>query len=372
MKYFSNIVVSIMIKNESAVIEKTLVSYISHGFFKFMVMDTGSTDSTLKVLYELQKCPDIILSIVQDKFIDFSTSRNQLLKYTYDRFSDCCSYTLMIDAEWYLQMNDPHPLVATIASSTADVIYVRIQGMNYAFLQPRLFRMNGNAFFRGRIHETVYDDDPSIHIMKIPVKGFYLEWNPSIKGVHQSLQRMNRDIEILLEDNKRFDGCDGRTLFYLGFTYECKHHYNEAMKYYKQRIQLSDIDSEEYFLAYYYAGRLLLTRLMEIEKGAEFLHKAVSLRPNRVEPLVWIGRYKKDLQEKYNYFRAACSIHRPKRALLLEINIWSIERWKQLALYAPKVDRIEEGRTAFEHISGRLSEKERQQLTTIYGFLKKK
>ena len=360
---FSNIVISIMIKNEAPVVEKTLASYISQGFFKFMVMDTGSTDSTMDIIHKIQKHPGISLSIVEQDFIDFSTSRNQLLKYTYNIFSDCL-YTLMIDSEWYLHMSDPNPLLSI---TSYDVIYVRIEGMNYKFKQPRLFRIGGNASFKGRIHETIYNDDPSVKIQTSPVKGFYLEWKPSHRGIHQSFRRMDRDVEILLQENDLHNGSDGRTLFYLAFTYECKNHHDKALEYYEKRMQLFDIDTDEYFLTCYYAGRLLLSRSMDLEKGIEYLEKAASVRPNRAEPLVWIGRYKNNVYEKYNYFRKACGLHFPKRGFLLEINLWRIERWKQLALCAPKVNKKKEGRLAFENIFHRLSLSEKHQLMNIYS-----
>ena len=74
------ITIVLMVKNEEAVIEKTLEPFVEGGITSFFIFDTGSTDNTISITELFFKKHNIEhYVILQEPFIDFGTSRNRAL-----------------------------------------------------------------------------------------------------------------------------------------------------------------------------------------------------------------------------------------------------------------------------------------------------
>ena len=92
-----------MVKNESTVIEKTLQPFLQAGIESYLILDTGSTDNTVEItknLFKKHKIKDG--HVVEQPFVDFSTSRNYAIKQAEILFPQA-GFFLMLDAEWYMQ-----------------------------------------------------------------------------------------------------------------------------------------------------------------------------------------------------------------------------------------------------------------------------
>jgi hypothetical protein len=94
------LVAVVMVKNEAHVMERTLQPLVDGGVTSFFILDTGSTDDTIKVTHDFFG-KNIIDSyqIVQEPFINFAASRNRALELTEHYFPQS-KFMLMIDAEW--------------------------------------------------------------------------------------------------------------------------------------------------------------------------------------------------------------------------------------------------------------------------------
>src|SRR5687768_10447489 len=91
-KVQSTLGLAIMLKNESKRIKTTLDSV--HGICNpIIVLDTGSTDGTQKIIEDYCKENGLTLHLKEEPFADFSTSRNSLLDFADDK----ADYILMLD-----------------------------------------------------------------------------------------------------------------------------------------------------------------------------------------------------------------------------------------------------------------------------------
>src|SRR5262245_29513686 len=98
------LVTVIMVKNEAGSLEATLQPMVDGGIQHFVVFDTGSTDGTqdiARAFFEKNNIPAAQAHIVEEPFIDFSTSRNHALEATEQLFPEA-TFMLMPDAEWYM------------------------------------------------------------------------------------------------------------------------------------------------------------------------------------------------------------------------------------------------------------------------------
>ena len=86
--------VGIMCKDEESNILTTLYSIKDFADILY-IYDTGSTDKTIDKIKKFCKTYSIELRLIEGKFVDFSTSRNVLLKYM-DSFEDT-TYVLLMD-----------------------------------------------------------------------------------------------------------------------------------------------------------------------------------------------------------------------------------------------------------------------------------
>ncbi|HSC24856.1 MAG TPA: hypothetical protein VLB80_01395, partial [Candidatus Babeliales bacterium] len=98
--------VVIMVKNEVDVIIPTLQPFIDAGITSFLVYDTGSTDGTQnKIKNHFQEHCLNHTYIIEEPFVDFSTSRNRALELAEHIFVNN-TFLLMLDAEWYIHNVD--------------------------------------------------------------------------------------------------------------------------------------------------------------------------------------------------------------------------------------------------------------------------
>lgn len=285
--------VVIMIKNEETAIEKTLLPYIQAGIDSYLVLDTGSTDNTIRLVKNLFKKHNITHGyIVEQPFVDFATSRNYALECAEKQFPNA-QFFLMPDAEWYLQnikellefcknhTNDPEPSYGTLLLHPEA---------NITFFVFRLFKAHKGIKFEGVVHEVINYRSTQ----KTPDSVFFI-WNPSKKGQEQSYQRKFRDLDVLLKDNRE-NPDNLRTIFYIGQTYAALHKWEESCLWYKKRCAANDFHNEENYAAHYRIAKIYETT-GSWDDALQYHLKAYKIRPYRAEPLVRIARHYCDTKQ---------------------------------------------------------------------------
>jgi glycosyltransferase involved in cell wall biosynthesis len=295
------LVTVLMVKNEARVIEQTLQPFIDGGVKDFVIFDTGSTDGTQEIAAQFFKRQNIENAyIIEEPFIDFSTSRNHALDAVCSLFPQA-TFMLMPDAEWY--MHNVKGLLQFCSDHHDDdhaSYLVPIKSDAIAFYTTRLIRCHKDIRFIGLVHEVLNQ----LTYIKVP-HDVYFEWRPCKEGTEKSAQRWMRDRDLLLKSYTE-NPHDPRTLFYLGQTYECLKDWENAYIFYKKRADIDGWDEENF-----------ITRIRLGDVAQHMSHakdtticplpiqhylEAFSMRPHRAEPLIKIAQYYLDNDDMHCAF----------------------------------------------------------------------
>ena len=326
------IAVCVMMKNEEIALRKTLnsVKDVVNGYILY---DTGSTDATLTVAKEYEPS-----HVLKGKFIDFATSRNELLTFA-KSFTCLYNYFLLMDCNEQLQHYNLREEIGT----ECDAYYVRqiwFTGYNTEFYNIRLIRSNLECKYIGRVHEYLElppDCTPNV----INVTYLYQDRGSNCTS---SVIRWKQDVALLNQDALD-DDKNCRTMFYLAQTYECLNDHENAYKWYKKRSNQECNFIEERYLSTERCGDLATT----IAKKIYWYVKASDLML-RVEPLIKLAKLfqkKKKFYLAYPFIAMACSLPYPTNCILfVNKTDYDYTRWHLMGIIAYYVQRYDEGKKA--------------------------
>ena len=330
-----------MVKNEETVIKQTLLPFVQEDplgiTIGYVVYDTGDApwSTTMEKSKELFEEYGITnYCIVQDPFIDFSTSRNRALRFAETKFPGS-TFLLMLDAEWYIKnLNDLLLFCQQKINDTATNVYLlQLVTPFMVFHTARLIRAQTNVCFEGVVHECISKKN-SVDYGPATVSFDYPE---KPQGLQASRKRWLRDRDLLLNEYKK-NPIDTRNIFYLAQTYDCLQDYENAYFYYSKRALLKDFEEEDY-MAQYRLG--MVSEKIVNKEGAINWPQALThylnaffMRPSRAEPLVRIAAYYinhelYDLAFLYAYI--ACQIPYPTDILFVEKPLYDTIRYEIFA-----------------------------------------
>jgi glycosyltransferase involved in cell wall biosynthesis len=344
------LVVVLMVKDEASVITETLQPFVDGGVKDFVVFDTGSTDGTQEIVRDFFKQYDRVNGhIVEEPFIDFSTSRNHALDAA-TRIFPHATFMIMPDAEWY--MYNAEGLLRYCAEHKDDwhtSYCVPIRNDHFAFVATRLIRCHRGIRFVGPVHEALNQ----LTLVTLP-DDIYFEWRPLAKGREKSAQRWQRDRDLLLKSYEQ-DPSDIRTLFYLAQTYDCLGDTENAYTFYRKRAEIQGWD-EENFITWFRLGTIA-EQLAEKDDSdvcplAAIGHwlKAFAVRPQRIEPLIKIAQYylaRNEMHLAFLFAQRAAKIPYPTNdRLFVEKYMYDFARYDILGICAWYVGEYELGEWA--------------------------
>ncbi|HAB98770.1 MAG TPA: glycosyl transferase, partial [Parachlamydiales bacterium] len=144
------ICLNMIVKNESRIIERCLLS-LKHMISYWVIADTGSSDGTQqKILACLQNIPGELL---ERPWVDFSYNRNEVLLASQKKGD----YLLFIDADEWLFFSSPF----NASSLQSDCYTIKAQGKTSEFLKTFLVTNALNWTWHGVIHESLVCSFPT-------------------------------------------------------------------------------------------------------------------------------------------------------------------------------------------------------------------
>lgn len=362
----------LMLKNEEQRILTTLASTKS-VIDKLCILDTGSTDNTIKVIRDYCNENKIELHLLVKDFtkndkgedipFDFRTSRNCLLEFANTIKSD---WLILLDCNDEIRFGYDLRIILENYQGSAIGFYIQ-QEWNYGpkietYPNIRIIKPNSGWLYGATIiHEalinnkyditkSIYEPDNKKVVDFMGIK-FYQDRE---KDNDKSSTRFRKDkIALLseyekLKDKKDWDSILTRTLFYLGQTCLCLGDNTDAFKYYFERTKYN-VFSEEIYLSFYNCGQLSINLNHDIEEIVMWFTKAFETNP-RAEPLFYIAsiyfeEYKKTenkskLLLSYMYSKQTTLIDYPQMDLLfVDKQLYDYKRWKLLALISNKMNK---------------------------------
>lgn len=271
---------NMIVKNEAARITRALDSAVQF-IDCYAITDTGSTDDTPKVIKEYFSAHSIPGIVSHAPFHDWSQARNSALtaaRSIIPRFG--WDYAVLMDADMQLVMKDfPKFLKSLETGGLSYDMEQRAGSLHYA--NRRLISAKATGFYKGVTHE--YLDVHSAGLVP-PETAYFLD---HADGANRP-NKYKRDIQLLLDGIAK-EPNNERYFYYLAQSYRDAGETDEAMKWYKKRVDAGGWIEEQW------SAQVNLAHCYK-DKGDEagFLREmliAYNMRPSRAESLYDLAHY---------------------------------------------------------------------------------
>jgi hypothetical protein len=321
----SAICLNMIVRNESALIERCLAAAAAH-IDCYVICDTGSTDNTVEKIRTFFAARNIPGVIAHTTFHDFEQARNYALDAARDSDLEF-DYLLLCDADMELIVERPRfreelagvPYLVAQRSAVGDLHYQNLR------LVPR----HCPARYRGVTHEYL-DVTPADRV------GFDGIWFRDHAAGANRTDKFERDITLLTQGLKTEPGNE-RYVFYLANTYFDAGQPAEAMTWYGKRVQMGGW-AEEIFYSSYRIGGCLERLGRDTEMIAQHL-QTYQRFPHRAEPLHALAQfYQRRSENQLAYLFADAGLRippPPDGALFVEAQVydWRLTDIVAVSLY---------------------------------------
>jgi tetratricopeptide (TPR) repeat protein len=305
----NRLVLLLMIKNESRIIERCLshaVPYVD----AVAILDTGSTDNTVALAEAFLAKTQKPFLLESEPFKNFGHSRTTSFQVA-QRLAESLSwdpqltYALAVDADMVIR---PQPAFFQYPLHTNGYNMIQENG-SMKYYNTRLMKCGHPWKCVGATHEY-WSGDPT---EKIPYEIFHID-DKNDGGCKSD--KFERDVRLLQEDLEA-DPKNGRTHFYLGQSLKDLGRFDEAIEMFKKRIELGGWAEEVWY------SHLQIGRCYD-HKGDEhmmeyWMNKAHAFRPTRAEPVYHLTKYfreKSQHHKAYHYYLKGRQIPYPKDDVL--------------------------------------------------------
>jgi tetratricopeptide (TPR) repeat protein len=305
----NKIILNLMIKNESKIIERCLGRALEH-VDAVSILDTGSTDNTVEVCNTFLLASGKPFKVSVEPFKNFGYNRTVSFKKAQELCKELgwdaiTTYAMTVDADMIIK---PLPKFKDFKMTVPGYTVIQQNG-SLKYHNNRFHQCAYDWKCVGGTHEY-WSGDPT---EKMPYEVFYID---DINDGGCKSDKFERDIRLLTEDLKE-DPNNGRAYFYLAQSYKDSGNFEEAIKNYKKRIEVGGW-IEEVWHAHYQIAKCYECLKMPEEMEAWAL-KAFKFHPTRAEPLYFLVNYFKDRYEHfkaYQYYLKGKDIPFPKNDVL--------------------------------------------------------
>ena len=266
---------NMIVKNETRVITRLLESVVPI-IDTYCICDTGSTDDTIDVITNFFKDKGIKGKIVQEPFKDFAYNRSFALQAC----KGMSGYAILLDADMILKIGDFDKSILSTADS-----FCLLQGSEEFYYQNmRIVRNNGTFKYMGVTHEYI-STPPGNHNVNIGRQSLFIN---DIGDGGSKADKFERDIRLLTKGIEE-EPNNVRYHFYLANSYKDSGKFDEAIEYYKKRIDMGDWEQEIWY-SYYNIANIYEAR-GDMGNAILYWLKAYNHNPLRLENIHKIVQY---------------------------------------------------------------------------------
>ena len=308
-----------IVKNESALIERCLTSVLPH-IQSWAICDTGSTDGTQDIVRKtLAALPG---ELIERPWIDFATNRNQALELA-RRYGD---YALMIDADDVLEVDDGFSSTHLNAPGYA----LKILDKRLVYWRDALPRLDQDWVWKGVVHEAL---DASCLAAVRKLEGMRIRrLGGGARSQDGKTEKFLRDAELLREGLKK-EPDNARYAFYLAQSLRDAGRSEEAIDAYRHRIAMGGWIEEVYY------SRFMIAALKEridapYSEIVDAYLDAYDFRPQRAETPCELARFfckHRRFTLARDFARIACVTRLPKDNLLIDPSAYAWRPRNELA-----------------------------------------
>jgi glycosyltransferase involved in cell wall biosynthesis len=318
------ICLNMIVRNEESAVKDTIKSvgsFISHA----VIMDTGSTDNTIKVCAGI--CKKIGLShinIQQGKWKNFEYNRNEALELAK---KENCDYIMLMDGRT--------PIVPSLDFKFPEPLYAGCYEIlekygAFQYWRPWLIKSDLPWKWKQETHEYL---DCEVPYRSISLSEIFRNRPP--KTSEQNKEKLERDLNLLQEAAiQRPD--DSRVVFYLAQTYHDLGSLKKALELYSRRTAMGNWDEEAWWALYQVACLKEEMKKPKEEVVAAYL-EAYEKRSNRAEPLYRLAKYYRECRKYYSaflYAQQAAVLPIPDDRMFIEHEVYTWRALDELSISA--------------------------------------
>ena len=251
-----------IVKNEASQLPRCF-STIKDHIDSWCIVDTGSTDDTIKVIKEELK--DIPGQLIKRPWVNFGHNRTESLGFA----STNADYLLLCDADEQIIFGSEF----SSNNLVSDQYLIKYNGsLDYSV--PNLIKSSVKWRFTGVTHEYLESDKPSSRgtIKSIRINDY--------GDGGSKVDKFTRDIQ-LLEQGLIDEPGNARYMFYLANTYKNISDYSNAIKWYLRRIDKGGW-IEEVTCSYEYLGDCYM-KIQNKDKAVNVWMEGYEYNPKRAE-----------------------------------------------------------------------------------------
>lgn len=260
---------NMIVKNESKIITRLFDSVVNI-IDCYCICDTGSTDNTVQLIEDYFKEKNIPGKVVHEPFQNFCHNRNFALMACLG-MSD---YILLLDADMVLEVNDFNK--AGLRDYDSHNILQGNDSFHYQNL--RIVKNNGLYKYIGVTHEYI-DRPPNNTLRNVEKNELFIR---DIGDGGSKQNKFERDVKLLIDGLVK-EPNNHRYFFYLANSYHDLGRNNEAIYWYKKRIEAGGW-VEEVWYSYYRIG-LCYKKLDDYPNAMWYWLEGYNFHPNRLEGL---------------------------------------------------------------------------------------
>lgn len=324
-----------MIASEANVIIRCLESLRQGAQVDAICISTNKTDqATYTKIHDYKEEHNLKIRIFNDEWQSFGHNRTlsfqNTIKYATELgFKLNHSYALLLDADMVIKVNKD------FRNLLKNECYQLIQKTKYlSYYNIRLIRLDFKAVCKFRTHEVWQIPNSEVIDPKIV---YIIDYND---GGSKS-DKYQRDLKFLLLDLIDYPN-EPRIVFYLAQTYSCLQKYQQAIKTYRQRMEMGAGIEEIWYSAYQIANCNL--KLNHIKMAKTYFRQALNLLPARAEAyfgLAEIYTQKNKIDKALNYYLLTLKCDPTKFSLFVEFDKYqTLPMYRIAKLYLQKGDII--------------------------------
>lgn len=305
------ICLNMIVKDESKVIKRSLQS-VKPLIDYWVIVDTGSTDGTQKIIREFMK--DIPGELHERPWVDFARNRNEALSLAKGRGD----YVLFIDADEEFTYAEDF----TRPKLELDSYLVEVEHSGSRYYRKQLINNRFNWKWYGVVHEFIGSTQATT---EGKLEG--------VTNVYRSEGCRSQDPNKYLNDAKVLEKAlqkepnNSRYVFYLAQSYKDAGDLKSALKNYEKRVDMGGWD-EEIFWSLYQVGHLQEQLDYPMDVVVTSYCDAYHFRPTRAEPLGRLASYYRTKGAYLmGYLVADMGSKIPRPSDILMVEEWMYDYW---------------------------------------------
>ena len=306
------ICLNMIVKNESAVIERCLRSVLPH-VHAWCIVDTGSTDNTVEIINRVASEFGVPGVLMNSPWVNFGHNRTEALRFAEVTAKEHnCDFFLFLDADEQLG-SDTAPALEAMPDLPEDwksntLVFVNTHFGATEYDRAFMASTDTEWIWHGALHEflTTNPVEPTHKTARLPISvGLWVNTDGARSKDPEKFLKDARLLQAEYDQNP----LNTRTCFYLAQSYMDAGQPDRAFEYYQARTKLKGW-SDEVWYSTLRLGDLSAILNPESSLPAEYYLRALIMEPGRLESLVRLSEFysaRQQWEQAYDFANLAVS-----------------------------------------------------------------